>query len=219
MELKDAIAKRQSVRHFKEGDVPKEDILEMLEAARLAPSGKNLQNWHYVVIKNKALRDKIAEAVRGRNEEICLRLDAIDKAKGDRFRKFARNFTLFFTRAPILMVVMTETYRPSGWNELEMVGYSQETLERLITKGSPGSQSLGASIENLYLRAVDLGYGMCWITSANYASEVVEEIVRKDCGFKKEGYYMGCLLAIGIPEDKPKSPGRKDIEEIYTYIE
>ena len=219
MEVMDAIKKRQSVRRFKEGDIPEEDLLEMLEAARLAPSGKNLQNWHYIVIKNRDVRNRIADAVRRKNEEICLRMDAIDKVKGDRFRKFAKNFTLFFTGAPVLMVVMTETYHPSGWHELEFIGSSEEILHGLDTKGSPGSQSLGASIENLYLRAIDMGYGMCWITSANYASEEVEKIVRDELGFEKEGYYMGCLIALGVPEDDPKSPPKKKLEDIYTFIE
>lgn len=219
MELKDVIGKRQSVRHFKEGDIPKEDILEMLEAARLAPSGKNLQNWHYIVIKNKGLQNRIAEAICQKNEEICLRMDAMDKAKGDRFRKFARNFTVFFTKAPVLIVVMTETYHPSGWHELEFIGAPEETLRGLDEKGSPGNQSLGASIENLYLRAVDMGYGMCWLTSANYASEEIEKIVKQEVGFEKEGYYMGCLLTLGIPEGGPRSPQKKSIDDIYTYVE
>jgi nitroreductase len=50
-EFSELIKRRQSVRRYKEDAVPTEDIVKMVEAARLAPSGKNLQNWHYIAIR------------------------------------------------------------------------------------------------------------------------------------------------------------------------
>ena len=44
MEALDFIYKRHSVRKFKEGDVPNEDIRKIINAATYAPSGKNRQN-------------------------------------------------------------------------------------------------------------------------------------------------------------------------------
>ena len=152
----------------------------MLDAARLAPSGKNLQNWHYVVIKKKSLMKKISDAILHKNEEICRRMDAIDKDKANTFRKFVKYFTVFFMKAPVLIAVMTEIYHPSGYRELELVGAEPRVLEDIKSYRSPGLQSLGASIENLYLRAVDMGYGLCWLTSANYAARAIEKIVRED---------------------------------------
>ncbi|MDR0357308.1 MAG: nitroreductase family protein [Clostridiales Family XIII bacterium] len=219
MELKEAMHKRQSVRKFKADDVPNADISEMIEAARVAPSGKNLQNWHFIVIKNRELIDKAAEAVRSKNEEISKRMDVADKTKGDRFRKFAKNFTLFFTGAPVLIVVMTETYIPSGYAEYEFIGADPQILDDLMRYRNPGMQSLGAAVEHLYLRAVDLGYGCCWLTSANYAAAAIEELVRAEAGFDKEGYYMAALIALGVPDGASKSPGRKTPEEIYTLVE
>ncbi|MDR2163684.1 MAG: nitroreductase family protein [Clostridiales Family XIII bacterium] len=219
MELKDVIYKRQSVRKFKTDDLPNEDIRKMLDAARVAPSGKNMQNWHFVVIKNKGLIGKIAEAVANKNEEIARRMDPVDKEKADRFRKFAKHFTLFFADAPVLTVVMTQTYIPSGYREYELVGADRSLLDDLLGHRNPGMQSLGAAIENLYLRAVDMGYGCCWLTSANYAAAAIEELVRTQAGFAEEGYYMGALIALGVPEGELKSPGRKTLDEIYTLVE
>jgi nitroreductase len=219
MELKDVIYKRQSVRKFKADDIPNEDIREILDAARVAPSGKNMQNWHFVVVKNRGLIDKVAEVVRNKNEEIAGRMDPVDKEKADRFRKFAKHFTLFFTDAPALIIVMTQTYIPSGYLEYELVGADPEILDDLLGHRNPGMQSLGAAIENLYLRAVDMGYGCCWLTSANYAAAAIEELVRAEAGFDGEGYYMGALLALGVPEGEPRSPGRKALDEIYTLVE
>jgi nitroreductase len=80
-------------------------------------------------------------------------------------------------------------------------------------------QSLGAAIEHLYLRAVDMGYGCCWLTSANYAADSIEKLVRTEVGFDDETYYMAALFALGVTEGEPKSPGRKPLDEIYTLVE
>ncbi|SFE55047.1 Nitroreductase [Peptostreptococcaceae bacterium pGA-8] len=218
MELQAVIEKRQSIRRYKEGDVPKEHIEEMVRAAGLAPSGKNIQNWHFVVIKDKAIMEKMAAAIKAKNEEMVAEMMKVDEAKALRFEKFAKNFTLFFVNAPVLTVVMSKVYTPSGYNEYKLIGADDETLKDLLHHRNPGMQSLGAAIENFYLRAVDLGYGLCWLTSANYAAAALEKILKEDCGFEKEGYFLAALLSIGVPEDNQKSPAKLPVEEILTYV-
>ncbi len=44
------IKERRSIRRFTDQDVSKEDILNILEAGRWAPSGRNNQPWRFVVI-------------------------------------------------------------------------------------------------------------------------------------------------------------------------
>jgi nitroreductase len=53
MDVKKAIAKRKSIRKFKEKEVPDKIIKEVIDAARRAPSSHNLQPWHFIVVKNK----------------------------------------------------------------------------------------------------------------------------------------------------------------------
>jgi nitroreductase len=62
MELMEAITKRRSIRRYKPDPVPEEDIRYILEAARLAPSWANTQCWHFVVVTDQAVKDKVAEA-------------------------------------------------------------------------------------------------------------------------------------------------------------
>jgi nitroreductase len=59
MSLMEAIEKRRSVRNFKPDPVPEEVIKQMIEAARLAPSGSNRQPWRFQVITDRALRERI----------------------------------------------------------------------------------------------------------------------------------------------------------------
>jgi len=53
MDVKEAIEKRKSIRRFKEKKVPDKIIKEVIDAARRAPSGHNLQPWHFLVVKSK----------------------------------------------------------------------------------------------------------------------------------------------------------------------
>jgi len=53
MDVKKAIEERKSIRKFKEKEVSDEVIKEVIDAARRAPSGHNLQPWHFIVVKNK----------------------------------------------------------------------------------------------------------------------------------------------------------------------
>ncbi|KAE9631360.1 MAG: hypothetical protein PWP07_1288 [Epulopiscium sp.] len=61
MSFLDLAKERYSVRNFKEQEVEKEKILQVLEAARVAPSAVNYQPWHFIVITDQQLRSKVAE--------------------------------------------------------------------------------------------------------------------------------------------------------------
>lgn len=50
MKFNDLITSRFSVRSYTNQKVDRSSILEILEAARLAPSAVNYQPWHYIVI-------------------------------------------------------------------------------------------------------------------------------------------------------------------------
>ena len=54
----DLIKKRRSVRDFKNDVINFEIIKNAILAAGTAPSGANLQPWHFVVIKNKLIKKK-----------------------------------------------------------------------------------------------------------------------------------------------------------------
>jgi nitroreductase len=56
------IARRRTVRHFSDRPVPRALIDECLQAAGSAPSGANLQPWHFTVVTDPKLKKKIREA-------------------------------------------------------------------------------------------------------------------------------------------------------------
>ena len=62
MKFKEVIKKRRSIRKYKDTPVPKEQILEILEAARIAPSASHRQPWHFIVVEDKETIKKLAKS-------------------------------------------------------------------------------------------------------------------------------------------------------------
>jgi len=58
MEIIDAIRSRRSIRSFKPDPVPRETLEELLDICRWAPSGGNVQPWHFAVLGGEVL-DKV----------------------------------------------------------------------------------------------------------------------------------------------------------------
>jgi nitroreductase len=61
----DAIRARRSIRSYQDRPVEDEKLEAVLEAGRLAPSARNLQEWRFVVVRDKTLREKLADAANG----------------------------------------------------------------------------------------------------------------------------------------------------------
>lgn len=52
---------RRSIREYTEEPVTDEQIEAMLKAAMAAPSARNLQPWHFVVVRKRKILDKLAK--------------------------------------------------------------------------------------------------------------------------------------------------------------
>lgn len=63
----ETIMKRRSIRHYKPGEIPREDLRVILEAGRQAPSAKNLQSWHFVVVNDPQVKREVAAACLGQH--------------------------------------------------------------------------------------------------------------------------------------------------------
>lgn len=65
MEVMEAIRKRRSIRNFKDKNVEDKKLNLLLEAARLAPSASNRQEWRFVIVKDKQTRRELMVAAKG----------------------------------------------------------------------------------------------------------------------------------------------------------
>jgi nitroreductase len=58
----DCIMTRRSIRQYTDQPVPEEVETQLLRAAMAAPSAKNQQPWHFVVVRDRTLLEAISEA-------------------------------------------------------------------------------------------------------------------------------------------------------------
>jgi nitroreductase len=65
MDVYKAIKTRKSVRAYLDQDVPEVVITRLLEAARLAPSASNRQEWRFVVVRDPETRKRLVDAAHG----------------------------------------------------------------------------------------------------------------------------------------------------------
>jgi len=67
MDVYEAIRSRRSIRAYKSDTVPREALDRILEAARLAPSARNRQEWRFIVVTDKQKIAELAEAANGQS--------------------------------------------------------------------------------------------------------------------------------------------------------
>lgn len=178
MEKLDFIYNRKSVRKFKDIEVPKGDILKLLDAATHAPSPKNQQTWHFVVVQNKDLINKIADIVTKNHTYLA------EIAKEEKQRKQMMAVLPYYTcfkNAPVTIIVYSKEYYMVEEKILRDNNASNEIIEELI-KPQSAAQGIGAAVENFLLAATELGYGTCYMTGPTHSKVEIEKLIN----FEKE---------------------------------
>ncbi len=103
------VKRRRTVRDFSDRPVPVEIIEDCLLAAGTAPSGANLQPWHFATISNKEVKRRIREAVEAEEKEFYQRrapqewLDALAPLGTDWNKPFLET-------APFLIAIFSQPY-------------------------------------------------------------------------------------------------------------
>lgn len=198
MELIEAIKSRRSIRKFKPDAIPNNYIYELIEAARLAPSGTNLQPTRYVIIKSDEAKSKLKE---------CTPLP-------------------FVTEAPVVIACCIDTHSVALTNDrMTELREAQAFVDTPLDKDYPKKDNsnkntvnteavksylnlnAAIAIEHITLRAVDLGLGSCWVMM--FDKEKVKELLALD-----ENYDVVALLPIGYPNQSPTQRPRLSIDKL-----
>lgn len=67
MDIFQVFRDRRSIRRYKDQPVEEEKIEQVLEAARLAPSWKNMQCWRFLVLREQEAREALLGAIPDEN--------------------------------------------------------------------------------------------------------------------------------------------------------
>ena len=62
LNFEEVLLKRRSIRKYKDTPIPRDKILKILEAARIAPSASHKQPWHFIVVEDKETIKQLAKS-------------------------------------------------------------------------------------------------------------------------------------------------------------
>lgn len=121
------MARRRTVRQYSDRPVPREVIEECLSAAATAPSGANMQPWHFVVVTDPAVKRRIREAAEAEEWEFYHRrapkewLEALEALGTDEHKPFLKE-------APYLIVAFVQSYGVTPTGEKFKHYYATESV-------------------------------------------------------------------------------------------
>lgn len=185
MEVLKVIEERRSIRNFKNDNVNRELIEDILNCGRLAPSAKNKQPWYFVVL---------TEETKNRVVDMMINYTLKSKKSEERaihgFNSSVNPTANAIKQAPILILIFRE--KDNNW----IVG---------------DNLSIGACVENMCLRATDLGIGSLWIRDIVYVADEVAKMLGH------EDMELNCAVSIGYPNEFPKQRPRKKLKDIVEW--
>jgi nitroreductase len=198
LSTQEAIRQRRSIRKFKPDPVPDECITELLESARLAPSGCNAQPWRFKVVRDPGERVLLARAAHNQ---------------------------MFIADAPVVIVCCADVRgyldgSVSGIQDLGKIGAVEDNVVKVLVKNigemrTTSVEQLAAriaanvaiAVEHMALRALDFGLGTCWIRFLDV------ERIQKMFGWD-ESLFVVALLPVGYPAEAPAPRKRLPMEAL-----
>lgn len=179
---------RRSVRSYEPTPLPRETVMQLLEAAIYAPSGHNRQSWLFTAVINQKILGELNQIIRdgfsamqpGPEDPVELH-DA--KKKAERLGE-AYSFSY---KAPCLIIASNTA------------GYHN------------GMADCACAMENMLLTACDLGLGGCWVNQLHWQDRnpVLRAYLLEQLHVPMEHTICGSAV-FGIPSIVPKPSTRKE---------
>lgn len=192
----DEMSCRRTVRQFSDRAIPDGVLEDCLRAAASAPSGANLQPWHFVVVRDPALKRRIREAAEREEREFYATapaewLEALAPLGTDEVKEY-------LDVAPALIAVFGERYglRPDGTRVTHY--YVQESVG--IAMGILIAALHHAGLVTLTHTPSPMGF----------LNEVLERPAREKAML---------LLVVGFPAADARVPDivRKPLDQVTTW--
>ena len=193
------ISKRRSVRDFDNKSFDINIINNAILAAGTAPSGANLQPWHFVVIKNKDIKNKIKIAAEKEEKDFYNSkapqewLDALKPLGTDPNKDFLE-------KAPYLIAIFEKKFSMNG----------KQKVKNYYVRESVGIAT-GILISCLHLS------GLAMLTHTPSPMTFLNKILKRP---NNEKPFV--LLVVGYPDINAKIPKfakeKKYLKEISTLI-
>ena len=182
-ELLDFMRGRRSLRRYLPDQVPRDAIECLLEAAIWAPSAHNRQPWRFVIINERATKERLAREM-GNALRRDLVADGLESAliEADVGRSYER-----ITSAPLLIMVCMSL------GDMDL--YADE--ERSSHERTMAQQSAAMAGQNMLLMAEKLGLGACWMCAPLFCQALVAAVLRLPSDWIPQG-----MITLGYPAQR-----------------
>lgn len=181
--------------------VPREHYDMILEAARHAPSGANAQPWHFIVVTDQGLKDRITEYFR---DEQIVRAKLKMKFPTPDYRGLAT--------APGFIVVASDFRWVKAFPVLndgsELDRMYKQNAERILL------QSVAAATMSAHLAAAALGYNVWWVTAIG--QEKAQQAMKPLLGIPDELSVLD-IMCFGRPAKPPYKRWKKNLRDIANW--
>ncbi len=205
MSISEVIKTRRSIRKFKETDIPRDKILELLRLANLAPTAGNKQPWEFIVISRKEivkLYETLEEAFDRRTEEIS----------AEKYRIALNDLPIPVEDDKDKLAGLKKFYKYLGNAPAVVVAYADRQDDDWLWMCTV--QDLAAAIQTLIIAAWAEGIGSCWMTGPFHkGSNKIREILGLP-----EGKQLVAMIPIGYPSIVPKSPPKKEVDPKIRWM-
>jgi nitroreductase len=200
--LMDVVSGRMTNRAFDpDYVVPREHFELILEAARHAPSGANAQPWHYIVVTDPALKEKLGQ--RFMDEQ---------QTRAKLGMKFPTPNYKGMKTAPGFIVVVADFRYVNAFPVLndgsEADRLYKQNAERILL------QSVAASVMSAHLAAAALGYAVWWVTAIG--QEAIQQEFRPLLGVPAELSIID-IMCFGPPLKPSYKRWKRELHEIVNW--
>jgi F420 biosynthesis protein FbiB-like protein len=191
---------RRSVRAYRPECPPDAVIERIFTTAAAAPSAHNRQPWRYLVIRNPAVKARLAQAMGAQ-------LAADSRADGDGEDAIALDVARSFQRitgAPVVILV--------ALTMAEMDRYSD--AERAQAEFLMAVQSTAMATQNLLLAAHAEGLGACIMCAPLFCATAVRQALPIPADWQPQG-----LVTLGPPAEPGKAKRRKKLTDFVLVAD
>jgi nitroreductase len=200
--LMEVVRSRMTVRAFDASQpVPRGHYELILEAARHSPSGANAQPWHFIVVTEQTLKDRIMEYFR--DEQV---------ARAKLKMKFPTPDYRGLATAPGMIVVASDFRWVRAFPVLNdgsaLDAMYKANAERILL------QSVAAATMSAHLAAAALGYNVWWVTAIG--QEKAQAAMKPLLGIPEELAVLD-IMCFGKPAKAAYKRWKKSLAEIVSW--
>lgn len=199
---------RRNIRKFKPDPIPDQWIVKMIDAARFAQSGANGQPWEFIVVKDKATKDRICELViESKKYTWDIERTRVEEIRHPGFAQGRQGEPVTsFQDAPVFIVVCGD---PRTVQATVLIS------QFLNNEGGPFAhflKNMANATQILQLAAAACGLGAQWVSINNTIEWRLKTLLNVPVELA-----IHTVVPIGYPSYSPAPAYRREVSEILHW--